>query len=202
MEKTTLRSLFLLTIITGSLFTFIACGPELKEVENKEVPAAEKIENGEKKGVEKTEKKEIENEDFEDEDEDDSKVTPKTNTVTPPAQKPVDVTPPTTQTDAKVTTKYVDGTYSKIGGYQSPGGNDSITVNVTVKNDVVESVSFVNGGTNEASINFQNLFIDGVKSQVVGKKLADVKVGVVNGASLTGTGFNDAVAQIRTAAQK
>lgn len=175
MEKTTLRSLFLLTIITGSLFTFIACGPEIKEAETKETT---KVETTDKASVPTKEPV--------------KDLTPKTDVTKPVTTKP----------EIKVTTKYVDGTYTKIGSYQSPGGTDSITVSVTVKNDVVESVSLVNGGSSEASVNFQNLFIDGVKGQVVGQKLENVSVGVVNGASLTGTGFNQAIADIKAAAQR
>ncbi|MCX6734788.1 MAG: hypothetical protein NTZ25_02645 [Candidatus Peregrinibacteria bacterium] len=188
MEKTTLRSLFLLTIITGSLFTFIACGPEVKEVETKETT---KVETTDKAGVPTKEPvKDLAPK---------TDVNPKDTNVTKPVETPKAVI---TKPEVKVTTKYVDGTYTKVGSYQSPGGTDAITVSVTLKNDVMESVSLVNGATSEASVNFQNLFIDGVKGQVVGQKLENVSVGVVNGASLTGAGFNQAIADIKTAAQR
>lgn len=199
MEKTTLRSLFLLTIITGSLFTFVACGPEANEVDDKEKTTVEDVENGKIEDIDGDEDEKGNGEDKEDDkDSDDKKVnTPVTPVV--PVTKPVETS---TQPGVKVTTKYVDGTYTKVGMYQSPGGADEITVTVVVKDDVVQSLSLVNGGSNEGSVYNQKLFIEGVNSLVIGKKLEDVKVGKVNGASLTGEGFNKAIGEIRTAAQK
>lgn len=208
MENRTIRSLFLLMVITGSIFALTACGPEkgeVKTVENKAIPKVEKVENVEKKEVEKVEKvekKEVKRDDFEEnksekKGEDDKNVAPKVEVTPPPAPEPVVSTPV-----VKVT-RYADGTYTKTGLYLSPAGTDSVTVTVTVKDDVVQDVNVVGGGTNnEASINFQKLFIGGVNSQVVGKKLADVKAGVVNGSSLTGDGFNEAIAAIQASAQK
>ncbi len=206
MEKTTLRSLFLLTIITGSLFTFVACGPEAKEVDDKETTNVEDIENGKIEDIDGDEDEKGNGEDKDDDkdddkDSDDKKVNTPVAPVVPvvPVTKPVETS---TQPGVKVTTKYVDGTYTKVGMYQSPGGADKVTVTVVVKDDVVQSLSLVNGGSNEGSVYNQNLFIEGVNSLVVGKKLEDVKVGKVNGASLTGEGFNKAIGEIRTAAQK
>ena len=193
MEKTTLRSLFLLTIITGSLFTFVACGPEAKEVDDKETTNVEDIENGKIEDIDG------------DEDEkgngDDKKVNTPVAPVIPvvPVTKPVDTS---TQPGVKVTTKYADGTYAKVGNYQSPGGNETVTVTVSVKDEVIQSVNVVKGTDNETSLRFQGLFVDGVNSEVVGRKLSDVKVGVVNGSSLTGIGFNKAIEEIKVAAQK
>lgn len=194
MEKTTLRSLFLLTIITGSLFTFVACGPEAKEVDDKETTTVEDIDGDEDEKGNGDDKDD-------DKDFDDKKATTPVAPVVPvvPVTKPVETS---TQSGVKVTTKYVDGTYTKVGMYQSPGGADKVTVTVVVKDDVVQSLSLVNGGSNDGSIYSQNLFIEGVNSLVVGKKLEDVKVGKVNGSSLTGEGFNQAIADIKAAAQK
>lgn len=156
MEKTTLRSLFLLMVITGSIFTLTACGPEKAEV-------------------------------------DESKESVKVEV------KPVDTS---AKADVKITTKYTDGTYTKVGSYESPGGSETVTVTVSVKDEVVQSVNMVKGTDNETSERFQGLFIDGIGTEVIGKKLSDVKVGVVNGSSLTGEGFNKAIAEIQVAAQK
>jgi len=162
MNKKVFRSLFLLTIITGSIFTFVACGPEVKEPVK--APAVS------------------------------STPTPVQMPAPAPAPAQVDSTP--------VSTKYMDGTYTKAGSYQSPGGDESIIVTVSLKNDAVQSVSVDNQANNEASKNFQSLFIEGINDQVVGQKIDDVNVGVVNGSSLTGIGFNEAIGQIRSAAQK
>ena len=144
MEKTTLRSLFLLMIITGSIFAFGACN----------------------------------------------------------TGGTVSVSPSGTSSGVNVATNYADGTYTKAGDYNSPSGPESITVTVTVKNNVVQDLSVAGGARSGASQRFMNLFIEGVNAEVVGQKLATVNVGVVNGASLTGIGFNQAIDQIRSVAQK
>lgn len=179
MEKTTLRSLFLLMVITGSIFTLTACGPEKAEVE--EPKESVKVEQSEK------------DEDESKEEKDDKNVVPKVEV------KPVDTS---AKADVKVTTKYIDGTYTKVGSYQSPGGSETVTVTVNVKDEMVQSVSVVKGTDNETSERFQGLFIDGIGAEVVGKKLSEVKVSVVNGSSLTGEGFNKAIAEIQASAQK
>lgn len=202
MEKTTLRSLFLLTIITGSLFTFVACGPEAKEVDDKETTNVEDIENGKIEDIDGDENEKGNGEDKDDDkNSDDKKVNTPVAPVIPvvPVTKPVDTS---TQPGVKVTTKYADGTYAKVGSYQSPGGNETVTVTVSVKDEVIQSVNVVKGTDNETSLRFQGLFVDGVNSEVVGRKLSDVKVGVVNGSSLTGIGFNKAIEEIKVAAQK
>lgn len=230
MEKNTLKSLFLLLVITGSIFTLTGCTPEeialyeqkMKEQESQAVetkPVESKIVKnvGKKEDIKEREYEEDyeresededdDNENDEDDEDDDGEhsavipaklVTPAPTPVVAPVVKPVTPSVP----NVSVTTKYNDGTYTKIGSYKSPGGTDSITVTVIVKNDVVESVSLVNGAISETSQYYENLFIDGVSAQVVGKKLDSVSVGKVNGASLTGNGFNQAINQIRTAAQK
>ena len=203
-----MRSLFLLMVITGSIFTFVACGPESKEVENKETTTVEKSEKEGKEvekveKVEKTEKKEVKGKESEEkgEDEDGSR---KENDDDKNVAPKVEVKPaePVVSTPVVKVTKYADGTYTKVGSYQSPGGNETVTVTVTVKDEMIQSVNVVKGTDNETSERFQELFIDGIGSAVVGKNLSDVKVGVVNGSSLTGDGFNKAIEEIRVSAQK
>lgn len=184
MEKTTFRSLFLLMVITGSIFALTACGPEKVEVEeSKEGVKVEQSEKGEKG----------EDKDKDDDKNDDKNVVPKIEV------KPVDTS---AKADVKVTTKYADGTYTKVGSYESPGGSEVVTVTVSVKDEMIQSVNVVKGTDNETSERFQGLFIDGIGAEVVGKKMSDVKVGVVNGSSLTGEGFNKAIEEIRVSAQK
>lgn len=204
-------------VITGSIFAFVGCTPDeialyeqkMKE-QNVQVDNEKPVQRNIKENVEQKEDKRIvkkiedtgerdfESNDRENEDGEDDEGEHSSNPVPAPIVKPVTPSVP----NVTVTTKYKDGTYTKVGSYQSPGGTDSITVTVTVKNDVVESVSLINGAISGTSQYYENLFIDGVSAQVVGKKLDSVSVGKVNGASLTGNGFNNAVTQIRTAAQK
>lgn len=103
--------------------------------------------------------------------------------------------------DVKVETKYADGTYTGSGSYQNPAGAESVTVTVTVKGDVVQSLNVASNAVNGTTKQMQGLFIAGVNQLVVGKKLDEVGVsGNVNGSSLTGTGFNNAVALIKAGA--
>ncbi|MBI5754556.1 hypothetical protein HZA40_05470 [Candidatus Peregrinibacteria bacterium] len=206
MEKTTLRSLFLLMIITGSLFTLTACGPET----GTPVVTAPAVSGAVTTTTDQTTKK------------DDKKVETKVDTTPNADAAPqTDTTPKSDTTtnidttpkadlapvvepkpEVKVSTKYADGTYTKTGSYTSPAGEESVTVTVTVKGDIVESVNVVSNAENPNSQKFQGLFIAGVSDIVVGKKLDNVHAGVVNGSSLTGGGFNEAVAAIEASAQK
>jgi uncharacterized protein with FMN-binding domain len=125
-------------------------------------------------------------------------------------QKP---TPTNTPSTATVTTKtptmstkpvsssmYKDGTYSADGVYTSPAGAEHLPVTLTLKADVVTDAKVTVVATNQKSKYMQQQFADGFKQYVVGKKLNDVNVGKVSGSSLTGIGFNDAVAKIKAQA--
>lgn len=96
---------------------------------------------------------------------------------------------------------YKDGTYTATGSYMSPGGPDQIKITLTLKNDVITDSTAVNMAGDPKSVRFQDMFISGYKTYVVGKNIADVKIGKVSGSSLTGTGFNDALAQIKVQAK-
>lgn len=97
---------------------------------------------------------------------------------------------------------YEDGTYTETGSYVSPAGPESVTVTVTVTDDVVTGVSVVSNAVNPNSIIYQSLFIDGVNSVVVGKSLDELgSLGPVNGSSLTPTGFNQAMVAIQAEAK-
>lgn len=89
---------------------------------------------------------------------------------------------------------------SETGTYESPAGTENMTIAFTLKGDLVENVALTSGSSNETSEKFQKLFMAGVKSQVVGKKVSDIGTfDRVNGASLTGAGFNQAVAKLKKA---
>ncbi|MBI4232124.1 hypothetical protein HY605_02735 [Candidatus Peregrinibacteria bacterium] len=93
---------------------------------------------------------------------------------------------------------YEDGSYTEVGNYESPAGTESVTVTVALKADVVESVNVVSNAVNETSKKMQGLFIDGVGSLVVGKKLDEIGgLAQVNGSSLSPLGFNAAIEAIK-----
>lgn len=91
---------------------------------------------------------------------------------------------------------YQDGTYTATGSYSTPGGQESITVTVTLKSDIVTATSAKSSSNDHDSREYQSRFISGYKSLVVGKKISDIQLSHVSGSSLTSSGFNKALDQI------
>lgn len=116
-------------------------------------------------------------------------------TQTPP---PVITTKPTTKSATSI---YKDGTYSAIGSYMSPGGPNKIKITVTLASDIITNASGVNMAGDERSVKYEDRFLSGFESLVVGKKISEVFLTKVSGASLTPKGFNDAISQIKIAAK-
>jgi uncharacterized protein with FMN-binding domain len=96
---------------------------------------------------------------------------------------------------------FKDGTYTAEGDYRSPVGPEHIKVELTIKAGVVTDSVVTAEANMPKSQHFQNLFVDGYKQLVVGKKISDLQLGKVAGSSLTPKGFNDAVTKIMTQAQ-
>lgn len=109
------------------------------------------------------------------------------------AAAPVTEPAPTTTTQVIA---YKDGTYTAEGDYTSPAGAEAINVTLTVKDGVVIESVVTAEATNNISKMKQADFIANYQTLVVGKNIADLKLGKVSGASLTPVGFNDAVAKI------
>ena len=105
--------------------------------------------------------------------------------------------PPADVTKSSV---YKDGSYSVTGNYISPGGPEEINVTVTLKNDVITDATVISQATRLNSVKFQGMFVSGFKTFVVGKKIDDVQLSKVSGSSLTPSGFNDALAKIKSQA--
>lgn len=91
---------------------------------------------------------------------------------------------------------YKDGAYTADGTYQTPKSTETLSVTLTLKNGVVVDSSIVQTAQDQKSVLYQEVFAAGYKEFVVGKKITDINVGVVSGSSLTGIGFNAAVANI------
>jgi hypothetical protein len=108
-------------------------------------------------------------------------------------------TPSTSAADANA--QYKDGTYTKEGSYITPGGQESITVTVTLKDGIVTDSSVQNVANNRDSREYQSLFTNSYKSKVVGKPVGEISLSRVAGSSLTSSGFNDALEQIRNSAK-
>ena len=119
-------------------------------------------------------------------------------TTVPVTVKTVNTVP--ANTPAQPSSPYADGTYSADGSYDSPAGPESIAVSITLKDGIIIDSSVGNKADNRTSSRYQNMFIAGYKTYVVGKGIASVRVGKVSGSSLTGAGFNAALAKIKTEA--
>lgn len=98
-------------------------------------------------------------------------------------------------------TAYKDGSYSATGTYNSPGGDESIDVNVTLASGTITAVSVTPHANVDEASDYQNQFVSGYKSQVVGKKISDVNLSRVAGSSLTSIGFNSAIDKIESQAK-
>lgn len=96
--------------------------------------------------------------------------------------------------------QYANGAYTQTGSYRSPAGEETVTVSLTLADGIIASATFTGNATNPASVRNQGRFAEGYSDLVVGKSLDEVSVGVVNGSSLTGIGFMEAVEAIKVEA--
>ncbi|MDB5162561.1 MAG: hypothetical protein JWO54_551 [Candidatus Saccharibacteria bacterium] len=114
-------------------------------------------------------------------------------------QQPATDTAADTSADTQVT--YKDGTYTEKGRYISPGGGESIEVTLMIANDIITSASVASNATSGEAEEYQEKFISGYKSSVVGKDIDEVSLSRVAGSSLTSNGFNAAVELIKADAE-
>ncbi|MFF2653100.1 hypothetical protein [Streptomyces sp. NPDC058045] len=114
-----------------------------------------------------------------------------------PDPSPSTATPvaPSSISAAPSTARYKNGTYNAIGVYG--GGPSYLDVTLILDNGVVTAVTVKPQATNETSRGYQERFAAAVPGEVVGKRLDQVKVGKLAGASTCPDGFNDALAKIR-----
>jgi hypothetical protein len=101
-----------------------------------------------------------------------------------------------TASTAATTGGFKNGTYSTTGSYQTPGGQESILVKVTLADGVITDATVTQEGKTGEAQEYQSKFVSGYKSQVVGKKINEVNLSRVAGSSLTPIGFNDAIDDI------
>jgi uncharacterized protein with FMN-binding domain len=108
-----------------------------------------------------------------------------------PANSSVD---PSLDTSAE----YADGTYEATGDYTSPApGTSQVTVEVTIADDIVTAVEVTPLATDPTSKGFQTKFADGISAAIVGADIDTLTVSRIGGSSLTSSGFNDALEQIK-----
>ncbi len=102
--------------------------------------------------------------------------------------------------DVKVTV-YVDGVYDLSAQYETPAGEEKIDFKFTLEDNVVTDLEVNSLAVHEVSVKLQQMFIDGIEAEVVGKKLDELgEFSAVNGSSLTPIGFNKAVADLKVEA--
>ncbi|KQO99493.1 hypothetical protein [Leifsonia sp. Leaf264] len=114
-------------------------------------------------------------------------------------------TSPSTGTDSTGTdgaeassSSYTDGEYTETGDYTTPGGQEDVTVTITLADDIVTAVEVTGSATSGNSKQYQSAFISGIAAEVVGKDIDDLDVSKVAGSSLTSSGFNAALDAIRS----
>ncbi|MCA9330506.1 hypothetical protein KC957_00505 [Candidatus Saccharibacteria bacterium] len=95
------------------------------------------------------------------------------------------------------TSAYKDGTYEASGSYSTPGGTESIGVSITISDGTVSATTATDEARDRESRAYNSSFIGAYSSYVVGKKLDDIHLGIVAGASLTPNGFNQALESIK-----
>ena len=117
------------------------------------------------------------------------------------AQSSVSSQQNTDSADDSMAAQYADGLYSAAGQYTVPGPLvDTVEVGLTLENDVITQVTTSVESESQTSLFWMGQFRDGIADVVVGKDIDDVTAGdvaFVNGASLTGTGFMEALDEIK-----
>lgn len=94
-------------------------------------------------------------------------------------------------------TAFSPGDYEATGSYQTPGGVQSVDVEVTLEADgTIVDVDVDGNAEGGNSEQFQDKFESGIEAQVEGRKITELEVDKVSGSSLTSGGFNDAIAHI------
>jgi len=101
-------------------------------------------------------------------------------------------------------TAYRDGKYEASGKYSVPGNVDTLDVKVSVTNGIISEVTTSQTSSERESVRYLKSFAAGISKIVVGKNIDEISnkdVVVVNGASLTGKGFIEALENIKKQAK-
>jgi uncharacterized protein with FMN-binding domain len=117
-----------------------------------------------------------------------------------PLDRPPTSLPTSTTAPVAARTEYRDGTYTAEGTYDSPAGTETFGVTLILDNDTVTDASMVVGAEHPAAKKFQTKFASELKQYAIGRKISELSLDKVAGASLTSVGFNNALAAIKTQA--
>jgi uncharacterized protein with FMN-binding domain len=99
------------------------------------------------------------------------------------------------------TATYKDGTYTAPGTYVSPGGQERISVTLTLAKNIVTALKVVTVKADPTATGYEQMFEGGISAVTVGKNINSLNIGVVAGSSLTSMGFNKALATIKADAK-
>jgi uncharacterized protein with FMN-binding domain len=92
---------------------------------------------------------------------------------------------------------YKDGSYTAPGTYTSPGGEEQISVTLTLAKNVITAMKVTTVKADPTATGYERMFEGGISAATVGKDINSLKIGVVAGSSLTSMGFNNALAKIK-----
>ena len=97
---------------------------------------------------------------------------------------------------------YKDGSYTEPGAYVSPGGEEHISVTLTLSKNVITAMKVITVKADPTATGYEGLFEGGIAAATVGKNINTLNIGVVAGSSLTSMGFNNALAKIKADAKE
>jgi hypothetical protein len=92
---------------------------------------------------------------------------------------------------------YKDGSYTEPGTYVSPGGEEHISVTLTLSKNIITKMKVITVKADVTAAGYEQLFEGGISAATVGKNINTLNIGVVAGSSLTSMGFNNALAKIK-----
>jgi uncharacterized protein with FMN-binding domain len=96
---------------------------------------------------------------------------------------------------------YKDGSYTAPGTYVSPGGEEHISVTLTLSKNVITAMKVITVKADPTATGYEGMFESGISAATVGKNINTLNIGVVSGSSLTSMGFNMALAKIKADAK-
>ena len=98
-------------------------------------------------------------------------------------------------------TAYKDGDYDAEASYSNPAGPSKVKVALTLADNKITKITVTPEAENSTSKQFQTKFASGISDAVVGKSIDELNVSKVSGSSLTSTGFNAAIDDIKADAK-
>jgi cytoskeletal protein RodZ len=129
----------------------------------------------------------------------DEAIEPTTEATTAPTAE-ASTDPTAEASDSAPTSTYTDGSYTAEGSYATPESVESITVTVTLADDIITAVEVTGDPQKRESEQYQGQFIGGISEVVVGQDIDEISVSRVAGSSLTSSGFNEAIDTIKSEA--